>query len=363
LQAAKIERAVHGGIKDLHGAALSRYDRHNKLRGLAYKTRLAHLAPLRLLSIHSVKAYEDMTESDIRRFLEALDLRHSTLNTYKIAVKLFFKWLHKTPGKKKYPRMVSWIELAGKKASASKDPELLTPAEFLAVLDACTSPRDRALVHVGYDSAASKNELLCCDEAGNPLTIRSVIKDQHGIKLAVIGKTGERRIRLGDSVQALEDWLAVHPRAYDPDAPLWLTRQGGGLKERAYGNLLIKLASDAGVQKKIYPHLLRHMRLTELAKQITESQLRMFAGWSKDSDMPSVYVHLSDRDIDGAIVDLHENGSAAGNNGSEAAALREENKALRDQISQLMSQISDLMTMMKKDKDGAEAESSAINGG
>ncbi len=53
----------------------------------------------------------------------------------------------------------------------------------------------------------------------------------------------------------------------------------------------------AKLQKKVWPHLFRHTRLTELAKRYTEAELRLIAGWETDSKMPGVYVHLSGRDI------------------------------------------------------------------
>lgn len=51
---------------------------------------------------------------------------------------------------------------------------------------------------------------------------------------------------------------------------------------------------------------MRHSRATYLAGQgLNESQLREIFGWKKGSDMPSVYVHLSGRDTDEAILDLY----------------------------------------------------------
>ncbi|KXA88824.1 hypothetical protein AKJ62_04370 [candidate division MSBL1 archaeon SCGC-AAA259D14] len=41
------------------------------------------------------------------------------------------------------------------------------------------------------------------------------------------------------------------------------------------------------------------------AKGVNEAQMREIFGWEKDSDMPSVYVHLSGRDTDEAVLDLY----------------------------------------------------------
>jgi len=64
---------------------------------------------------------------------------------------------------------------------------------------------------------------------------------------------------------------------------------------------LKKAVKNAGLKKKITPHLLRHARATHLASKLTESEMCHYLGWQMGSDMPRIYVHLSGRDIDKAI--------------------------------------------------------------
>jgi integrase/recombinase XerD len=47
---------------------------------------------------------------------------------------------------------------------------------------------------------------------------------------------------------------------------------------------------------------MRHTRATELANILTEAQMKEHLGWVPGSDMPSTHVHLSGRDVDGAIL-------------------------------------------------------------
>ena len=56
------------------------------------------------------------------------------------------------------------------------------------------------------------------------------------------------------------------------------------------------------IKKKIYPHLLRHSRLTELAKELTEQELKVFAGWVAGSNMAQIYVHLSGSDVSNKLL-------------------------------------------------------------
>jgi len=69
--------------------------------------------------------------------------------------------------------------------------------------------------------------------------------------------------------------------------------------------ILRKIAKRAGIRKKVNPHAFRHARATHLAKFLTEAQMKEFFGWVQDSDMASVYVHLSGRDVDRAILQLY----------------------------------------------------------
>ena len=63
--------------------------------------------------------------------------------------------------------------------------------------------------------------------------------------------------------------------------------------------MLNSLANKAGIKKNVYPHAFRHGRLTDLAKRgFNEMELRIFAGWTKESNMPATYLHLSGADIE-----------------------------------------------------------------
>jgi len=41
--------------------------------------------------------------------------------------------------------------------------------------------------------------------------------------------------------------------------------------------------------------------MTQLARVLTEQELKIVAGWSMTSKMPAVYVHLSGRDAEAAL--------------------------------------------------------------
>ena len=96
----------------------------------------------------------------------------------------------------------------------------------------------------------------------------------------VDGKTGPRRVRLIASVPALAQWLSVHPFRNDPNAPLWVGVGTVGRNEPLSYNgaraMLKRLVKKAGVNKRVYTHLMRHSRATELATFLTDAQMDEF---------------------------------------------------------------------------------------
>ena len=141
------------------------------------------------------------------------------------------------------------------------------------------------------------------------LQLKNVIYDQYGAFLRVDGKTGTRRVRIIFSVPYLAAWMDMHPEKENPEAYLWPLIRGGGagqpMKYSAYDKLIKSTATKAGIKKRVYLHLFRHSRSTDLAQHFTESQLESHLGWVHGSDMPRTYVHLSGKDIDDAMLRIY----------------------------------------------------------
>ena len=180
--------------------------------------------------------------------------------------------------------------------------ELLTKEEIMKMVDAAEHIRDKAFILTLYESGCRIGELL-------NLRIKHVQLDKWGAVLLVNGKTGQRRVRVIVSFPKLNQWIENHPLREDPNAPLWITigtnSRNKVLNYATAKTVLKKLAKKAGIKKRIYPHLFRHSRATHLANHLTEAQMKQYFGWVQGSDMASVYVHLSGRDVDNALFKLN----------------------------------------------------------
>jgi hypothetical protein len=139
------------------------------------------------------------------------------------------------------------------------------------------------------------------------MKIKDITFDEYGAVLRVDGKTGQRRIRIRDSIPDLRLWLNMHPKKNNPNAPLWigLGYPNKGKKAISTAHLVYIVKRYAKMVLKdndVSPHTFRHSRATHLANILTEAQMKEFFGWEKDSRTPAVYTHLSGRDVDKTLL-------------------------------------------------------------
>lgn len=178
--------------------------------------------------------------------------------------------------------------------------DMLSEEEIEKLLNACLSLRDKALIAFLFESGCRKGELLS-------IKIKNVVLDSLGAVVTIpAGKTGPRRIRVVFSASYLRQYKENHPSS-DPESLLFCSTRApyGGISDSGLKEQLKEIAKRAGIKKSVYAHLLRHSRATQLAKHLTEQQLKTYLGWTAGSSMASIYVHLSGQDIDPAILKMN----------------------------------------------------------
>jgi site-specific recombinase XerD len=283
-------------LSDARRETFMRFVRDMELKGLSRSTVLGYVKAVRTLDCDG-KRYEELTGEDLMSWMERIGSNgwsEGTVNLFRMRVKHFLRWLHGCRSvRDPTPEPLRVIQQRRTRRTLPKG--ILSRGEIRRLVDACDSQRDRALVFVTYELGPRDAEVL-------GTKIKDAEFDQFGAVLRISGKTGERRVRLIESVPDLKLWISMHPQGNDPDAPLWLKRGSGALGFAGFYYLLEKLGRKAGLNKHVYPYLFRHSRATHLANVLTEAQMREFFGWTKNSDMPSVYVHLSGRDVDSTLL-------------------------------------------------------------
>jgi len=157
--------------------------------------------------------------------------------------------------------------------------------------------RGRTLIMVMYEGALRRDELLSIK--------KKHIKFESGYAILKVAesKTIKRDIPLVESIPYLKEYF--YNVFFDSDDLIF------SYKEDHFLNMYLNSLKNRIAKKypewksrKLYPHLFRHSRLTELAlSKLNEPQLRKLAGWTANSKMASIYFHLDDSDIISILTD------------------------------------------------------------
>jgi len=289
------EAAIHK-LNENQRPALIKFRNNLILKGLRPATIASVVGMISRALRHIGKPPEEFTQDDIENYLLSKQHQnHKSRAKLLIYLSIFLNQINKGD-------LVCNTKIT--KCLRLKLPEeILTPEEIKRIIQVADNFRDKALLFMLYETAARKGELL-------QLKIKHINFDKYGaLVILPQGKTTSRRQRIIDAVPDLKKWIASHPDRDNPEAPLWINIRSH--KNRTLSGAALKakinvLSERAGIKKNTYPHLFRHSRLTEMAKQgFNEAELRIFAGWSQDSTMPKVYIHLSGADVERKILQNH----------------------------------------------------------
>ena len=232
-----------------------------------------------------------------------------TKSDYKILLKQLWKMQNGLEQTER-PKETEWIK-TGVSSSEKKLPKnLITQSEAQKMVATSKSARDKSLVMLLFECGLRVGEVATLKKS-------SLQFIEKGVRLNVKGKTGERRILAVDTAPYLANWLNQHPTKgedYVFVGEHWIKNPKQGRKhvkvycmitEAGIAKILRQVAEAAGLTKHIYPHLFRHSCATRLAKYLSEQELKSYFGWTPNSHMASVYVHLSGEDVDDALLRMH----------------------------------------------------------
>jgi integrase len=140
------------------------------------------------------KGFSNATREDITRLVAQVEnrpLSDWTKQSYKVVLKKFYKWLKHTKG---YPKEVDWIRTPSRIRNSILPTDLLNEDDIKRLASAATTPRDRALVLVLYESGCRIGEILS-------LRIRNVEFDKYGAVLVVTGMSNAHSMGIDQSAR------------------------------------------------------------------------------------------------------------------------------------------------------------------
>ncbi len=173
--------------------------------------------------------------------------------------------------------------------------DLITAEELTAMIKACKTHRDRAIIAVTYETGARIGEVA-------RLRWADIQFDKYGVK-CIIDDTKERKKRyprLINSTSYLAAWRnGYYGPAAEGSAYVFISSNGKPLNHRAISQVITRAAERAGIKKRIHPHLFRKSRITELVKKNYQESVIKEVFWANpDTPMFSTYLKLSEKDID-----------------------------------------------------------------
>jgi len=299
-----LNRDIHGGKKQFarclqsiredfdsdDAELLLRFLRLKELEGMSTARRLKYYAALKVF-LRVCPRIVDAQREHVEEFLLLLrnEYKISSQETNWYCCKKFFEFLEKE-------ELFKELHPSFSNRGMKLPEELLSRGDVDYLIKNARSLRDRAFIAVLYESGARIGELLT-------LQLKHVTFDVYGAVLIVDGKTGMRRIRLIETAPMLKDYVYSLPKG--DEGPLWPNWKGANISYAAIYRMLQKLVKSCGLEKRVHPHLFRHSRATHLADKLTEAQMKILFGWAGNSDVPSVYVHLSGRDVEEALLRIY----------------------------------------------------------
>lgn len=281
-----------------------RFDNSVKAQGMKSTSRLVYWNFfVNLCEFNGSKPFDKFTKEDIENLIVFLGrpggrrkkaLSEGSINREKIRIKRFFKYIH---GDEEYPPCVKWIKPKSDNGDSFVASDILTPQEIKSLIKHSVNIRDKALIHVAYESAARHGEL-------ERMKVKNVMFQDDGTALLSIpvSKTKPRTVLLIDSAPVLKEYLNNnHPYSDNPDYTLWISHNRKEfckpLRYSSYCTILNRSAKLAGIKKRVYFHLLRKSRTHECAKFMTDQELKQFAGWTRSSKMAEVYTRITPEDV------------------------------------------------------------------
>lgn len=248
----------------------------------------------------------------------------STYNTKLQHLSKFYKYIFAKDltEEKPVPECLEGIEYMQKESKSVYEPQDMWDDECHSTfLRYCPSVKDKAYHAMAMDLAARPSEILNVKIKDITFKVTALGKQYATVQLT--GKTGTRTLPLTDSIPYLKEWLMRHPTAANRESWLFITESTNhfGKKmnrdalyqrytqfyEKRYLRRLLEdetvPAEDKERIKKMLahpfcPYIFRHSGLTKASRVLKEFELRKFAGWTVNSDMPQTYVHLSNEVTD-----------------------------------------------------------------
>ena len=233
------------------------------------------------------RPWKEVTSANIGKWLDQYE-NPVTKDVYLRTLKVFLRWLYNDDLPKQFDRLT--VRAALRHQQRLQEEDLLTPDEVKQLVEGCTRLRDKTLVMMLYGTGARISELLNAQ-------IKDVI-DKHGqTAIRVQGKEGEHYYYVS---HATIPWLNQYLQNLHGNEANELLFD---IPYRTVHGILNRAAKRAGIAKRVYPHLFRHMRNTRLVRKVGKDKAKRIMGYAPSSNIIDKYTHLTEQDTVAAFLE------------------------------------------------------------
>lgn len=196
------------------------------------------------------KDHEHINEGDIKSFLSKFS-ENNTQRVYHSAVKCFYKYVCRQPNKFK------WIEYCRRNR---KLPIVLSVEEMQRLIFSALNLKHKTIICVMYSTGCRVSEVINLKASDIDVSRKIImILDAKGGK--------DRQVPLDPLLLNL---IGEYYNQYTPKEYLFEGQSKPQYSERSIAEFLDKYAKLAGINKNVYPHLIRHTSATHLLEMGTE---------------------------------------------------------------------------------------------
>ena len=256
------------------------------LRNRTQNTADAYIRNIESFLMYTGKHPEELTLDDARNYLidkKKANVSAATCNYYHSSLRFFYKFVLGKEWDGDYvPRM----------RREYHQPEVLTLDEVERLIDTAREPRNKALIALIYSSGLRVSEAINLapdDIYMSTMQVHVRESKNHSDRWTILSKRAlDLLIDYWHSCSFPREKLFVSTLA--PYAPL----------QKSGAEIVIRqIAKEAGITKRVYPHLLRHSFATHLLEQgVSLEYIQSLLG-HRSPNSTCVYLHLTNKSMMG----------------------------------------------------------------
>ncbi|MBT8507424.1 hypothetical protein AZH53_03140 [Methanomicrobiaceae archaeon CYW5] len=245
---------------------------------------------------------EDLVLSDIYEGIESLRVAikedgtkysQNTIADFIRVTKRYYLWLIENNKIDVPIAKIKNIKCTRYNYTTKTEEDILTEEEVQQLIHTPRSIQYKALLGVAYEGGFRIHEI-------GQLQWKDVRFMEGRVRIYTDGKTGKlRKVPIIAYAQYLAEWKSIYPGNPEGENFVFLNKHNQPLYYQSFAKTFRQFAKDAGIERKVSTHILRHSRITHCLRQNYNPVYVALTFWGNiNTSMLKTYTHLSDDDVE-----------------------------------------------------------------